>query len=235
MERIRCIIVDDEHLAIEGLKLLIEKVDSLQLMAHFDNAIAANTYLASSQKIDLIFTDVQMPQISGTEWIQSLQNSPFVIFTSAHPNFALQGFDLNAVDYLLKPISFDRFLSAVNKVKKQLWDKLHTIKMEEEYIFLRCEGRHKKILLNAIIYIEGMKDYVKIYIDGEKKPLLTAMNLKTFLKNWPSIFFIRIHKSFIVNRNKVSSFNANSIKIGEKELPLGVSFKSDFINEIKIV
>ena len=232
MSHIRCIIVDDEPLAVEGLKLLIQKVDDLILLADFDNAVNANSFLSSSKEVDLIFTDVQMPQITGTEWIQSLQKPPLVIFTSAHADFAIKGFELNAIDYLLKPISFERFLKAINRAKSYLDNNFHESKPEDEYIFLRSEGRYEKILLKEILYVEGLKDYVKIFIDNGKPALLTAMNLKTFYDKLSSKDFFRSHKSFIVNTSKITSFDKESVFIGKMQLPLGESFKEDFYNFI---
>lgn len=232
MSQIRCIIVDDEPLAIEGLKLLIQKIDDLVLLADFDNAVNANNFLSSTKEIDLIFTDVQMPQISGTEWIQSLQKPPMVIFTSAHPDFAVKGFELDAVDFLLKPISLDRFLKAINKAKVYLSSHQHESKAEDEFIFLRSEGRYEKILLKEILYVEGLKDYVKIFIDNGKPALLTAMNLKTFFDKLASKYFVRTHKSFILNTNKISSFDKESVFIGKMQLPLGDSFKDEFFSVV---
>lgn len=232
MSHIRCIIVDDEPLAVEGLKLLIQKVDDLILLADFDNAVNANSFLSSSKEVDLIFTDIQMPQITGTEWIQSLQKPPLVIFTSAHADFAIKGFELNAIDYLLKPISFERFLKAINRAKSYLDNNFHESKPEDEYIFLRSEGRYEKILLKEILYVEGLKDYVKIFIDNGKPALLTAMNLKTFYDKLSSKDFFRSHKSFIVNTSKITSFDKESVFIGKMQLPLGESFKEDFYNFI---
>ena len=232
MSHISCIIVDDEPLAVEGLKLLIQKVDDLILLADFDNAVNANSFLSSSKEVDLIFTDVQMPQITGTEWIQSLQKPPLVIFTSAHADFAIKGFELNAIDYLLKPISFERFLKAINRAKSYLDNNFHESKPEDEYIFLRSEGRYEKILLKEILYVEGLKDYVKIFIDNGKPALLTAMNLKTFYDKLSSKDFFRSHKSFIVNTSKITSFDKESVFIGKMQLPLGESFKEDFYNFI---
>ena len=232
MSHIRCIIVDDEPLAVEGLKLLIQKVDDLILLADFDNAVNANSFLSSSKEVDLIFTDIQMPQITGTEWIQSLQKPPLVIFTSAHADFAIKGFELNAIDYLLKPISFERFLKAINRAKSYLDNNIHESKPEDEYIFLRSAGRYEKILLKEILYVEGLKDYVKIFIDNGKPALLTAMNLKTFYDKLSSKDFFRSHKSFIVNTSKITSFDKESVFIGKMQLPLGESFKEDFYNFI---
>ncbi len=225
----KCIIVDDEPLAREGIELNIKEFDFLELCGQFHNAITANSFLAENE-VDLIFLDIQMPGITGIEWLKNLVNPPMVILTTAYPEFALKGFELNVVDYLLKPIRLNRFMQAVNHAKEihQLKNNKNTNKEEVDYTYVSADRKYIKLLYNDIIYIEGMKDYVIIYT--EKNKIMPAMNLKTIMKQLPTSTFARVNKSFIVNVNYIQSVDTDFITLKNKEISLGRTYKEDFIN-----
>lgn len=223
-----CIIVDDEPLAQDILESYISKVPDLTLIAKCNNAFEASEVLQKN-KIDLMFLDIQMPEITGTQFLASLKEKPFVVFTTAYSEFAIEGYELDATDYLLKPIAPDRFLKSVQKVKD-----LYALKQsgtkpqdDQEYIFVKAEYQTVKIQLADILYIEGLKDYVKIYTKNQGM-IMTLMNLKGIHSKLPNSTFIRVHRSFIVPINSIERIDRSRIVIGEKRIPIGESYKDDF-------
>jgi DNA-binding LytR/AlgR family response regulator len=228
MKTIKCIIVDDEPLAIEGIKLLTKKVAFLKLLSTFDNAFNANEYI-NQHEVDLVITDIQMPQLNGIEWIKTIKQKPLIIFTTAHLDYAIEGFNLNAIDYLLKPVSFDRFFKAVNKAHEYLelkhLQKKGELSPDNDFIFIRSEGKFEKIFLNDILYIEGLKDYVKIYTQTPARSYITAMNLRTISDKLPGGLFTRTHKSYLVNLSKIKSVDKASVFLQNKEVPIGDNYK----------
>ena len=231
----RCLIIDDEPLAIELLEDFVGKVPSLKLVASCSNAIEASSIL-QSDKVDLIFSDIEMPDFSGIEFIKSLDVKPLFIFTTAYSHYAVEGFNLNAVDYLVKPIPFHRFLKAVNRAQE-----LFNLKCENDiiseisqtssdFIFVKSEYENVKVNLNSIRYIEGLKDYIKIYTDIPK-PILTLNSLKAFEEKLPTNF-IRVHRSFIVSLNHINSVQRNRIVIDKVRIPIGQNYKDEFIKKI---
>jgi len=228
-----CIIVDDEPLAQDILESYIEKMPELKLVAKCNNAFEASQVL-QSQQVDFMFLDIQMPEITGIQFLASLKEKPFVVFTTAYPDYAIEGFELNATDYLLKPIAPDRFLKSVQKVKEQYNLKHAVVKAEElPYIFVKAEYQTLKIELSNILYIEGLKDYVKIYTRANGM-IMTLMNLKGIHSKLPNSEFIRVHRSFIVPIQSIEKIDRNRIVIGEKRIPIGESYKDDFYRLIKI-
>lgn len=228
-----CIIVDDEPLAQDILESYIDKMPDLKLVAKCNNAFEASQVL-QSQQVDFMFLDIQMPEITGIQFLASLKEKPFVVFTTAYPNYALEGFELNATDYLLKPIAPDRFLKAVQKVKEQFNLKNSISKQDElPYIFVKAEYQTLKIELTDILYIEGLKDYVKIYTRTHGM-IMTLMNLKGIHSKLPNSEFIRVHRSFIVPLSSMEKIDRNRIVIGEKRIPIGESYKDDFYRLINI-
>lgn len=228
-----CIIVDDEPLAQDILESYIEKMPELKLVAKCNNAFEASQVL-QTQQVDFMFLDIQMPEITGIQFLASLKEKPFVVFTTAYPDYAIEGFELNATDYLLKPIAPDRFLKSVQKVKEQYNLKHAVVKAEElPYIFVKAEYQTLKIELSNILYIEGLKDYVKIYTRANGM-IMTLMNLKGIHSKLPNAEFIRVHRSFIVPIQSIEKIDRNRIVIGEKRIPIGESYKDDFYRLIKI-
>ena len=235
----KCIIIDDEPLAQQIIEDYIKMIPFLQLEKKCNSVFDALDVLQRT-KIDLIFLDVHLPNVSGIEFISSLENRPMFIFTTAYSEHALEAFDLSAVDYLLKPISFARFLKATNKAY-HLYSTKHKVGREEnveavendqEYILVKADYKSVKIKLNQILFIEGLKDYVKIYIQNEDKPIVTLNSLKRMNENLPSGRFLRVHKSFIINTNKIKSVTKNRIIIHDRWIPVGESYKSDFQNSV---
>lgn len=228
---INCIIIDDEPLAIELLEEYTAKIPYLRLMASFENSFKALNFLKENE-VDLIFLDIHMPDFSGIDFFKSLQNPPKVIMTTAYAKYAVEGFELNAVDYLLKPFSFNRLLRATDKLY-DLMQKGPVTVIErdqgrvEDYIFLKSTHNIIKVNLSDIEYIEGYKDYLKVYI-GEQQPILTIKSLKALESVLPQDCFVRIHKSYIVSINKIKSYRKGKVKIKDKYLPIGDSYKSMF-------
>ncbi len=229
-----CLAIDDEPLALNIVKEFSSKIEFINLVATCTNPIEA-IKIINQREIDLIFLDIQMPNITGLEFIRSLKNPPLVIFTTAYPNYALDGFELNATDYLVKPFSFERFLRSVNKAyeiislrknKAPHADLRQEAASPEKFLMIKVEYSTVKVDLQQIIYVEGLKDYIKIYIG--KKPLLTKSTMKNIEEKLPSDQFIRVHKSFIVAFSKIESIENNRIIIGEKYIPIGNQYKSSF-------
>jgi DNA-binding LytR/AlgR family response regulator len=229
-----CLAIDDEPLALNIIKEFSSRIEFIRLIAACTNPMEAIRFI-NQNDIDLIFLDIQMPNISGIEFIRSLKNPPLVVFTTAYPNFALDGFELNATDYLVKPFSFERFFRSVNKAYeiislRQNKNPEIAVKTEnpgdEKYLLIKVEYRTVKVELQQILYIEGLKDYVKIYTG--KKPLLTKCTMKHFEEKLPSDWFVRVHKSFIVAFPKIESIENNRILIGEKLIPIGNQYKPAF-------
>lgn len=238
-KKITCLAVDDEPLALSILKKYIGSVESLELVGSCQNAVQA-LELLQQYKVDLIFLDIQMPQIMGTDFIRTLKKSPKIIFTTAYRKYAIQGFELDAVDYLLKPISFERFLKAVNKVLQTNLDVPASIYQQNDtgsettqaYLYFRVDRKMVKVFIHDILYIEGFSDYVKIMTTS--KTLITKQLITTLEETLPKEIFIRIHRSFIISVNKINSYNADIIVIGNEELPIGRLFKQNVIRKLQL-
>ena len=229
----KCIIVDDEPLAREGMQLNVKEVHFLESVGEFGNAISANNFI-SSNEVDLMFLDIQMPGITGLDFIRSLKKKPLVILTTAYPEYALDGFDLDVVDYLLKPVRLDRFIKSVNKAK-ELYELQHLAQttvetVTPEYIYIKSERKFIKIYFRDISFIKGLKDYVVIYVGKEK--IMTAMNIKTIHEQLPAATFARVSKSHIINIDCIASIDQDSIQligITSEDIPLGDTYRDDFM------
>jgi DNA-binding LytR/AlgR family response regulator len=224
---LNCIAVDDEKLVLDLLADNIERVPFLHLVKKCKNALDAAEIL-HKEPVDLIFLDIQMPGLSGLQFLQSLSNPPMVIFVTAYKEYALEGFNLNAIDYLLKPVSFDRFLKACNKA----WE-LYNLQQKPiakddppDYFFVYVEYNQVKVNVQQILYIEGMKDYVKIFITTSPTPIITKMNLKAMEEKLSGRRFVRTHKSYIVSADKVTAVKRDLICIDKIELPLSENYKA---------
>lgn len=222
MDKIRCLIVDDEPLAIEILDEYIQKVSWLKLEKVVDSGMEAIDYL-NGHTVDLMFLDIQMPDLSGIQVAELTKDKCDVIFTTAYHEYAIEGFELEAKDYLLKPISFERFLKAVQRIKKL--DK-ETEKEELDYIFVKSEYKIKKIRLDEIQYIEGMKDYLRIVMKNEK--VMTLQSFSKLLPMLPASKFTRVHKSFVVALGAVDSVEKGKVKIGKQFIPISETYKEAF-------
>lgn len=240
-----CIIIDDEPLAIEIIASYCKSMGSLNVLKTFPNAIDALNYINSDANIDLIFCDIEMPNISGIDFIKSLQGTiPSIIFTTAYPQYALEGYELSIVDYLVKPIPFPRFVKAVNKVRPlQQFKAPETVvnlsstgsnhNSSDAFIFVKSEYENVRISLANILYIEGLKDYLKIHIK-DSKSVLTLMNFKSIQAKLPEKGFLRVHRSYIVNIDKIKSIQKNKVIINNVRIPIGESYKNMVYNRFGI-
>lgn len=225
----RCIIVDDEPLAIEILESYVGKVEHLKLEGTFRNAVSAFTFL-QHHPVDLIFLDIQMPKLSGIDFLKTLKNPPKVIFTTAFRDYALDGFELEVADYLLKPIPFDRFLKAVAKVlHHQSPPPVATAPAKsdpnENYVYFKVDKKMIKVRMSEILFIESIKDYVKVKT-GDKE-IVTQQKISYLEESLPKENFLRIHRSFIVNREKIDAYSATDMEIGKFHIPIGRNYKND--------
>lgn len=222
--KINCIIVEDEPIALERTQLFIKKLPLLNLVAAFDNAMEALTYLKLNS-VDLIFLDIEMEELTGIELLENATITAQVIITTAYEKYALKGFELNVVDYLLKPFSFERFLKAVDKV--QVISKTAT---PQEFIFIKTAHRLEKIMVNDILHIEGMGEYRRIFTT--QKQIMTLQTFTELEELFSPQVICRVHKSHMVALNKIDSVERSRVKIGEKLIPISETYKSNFLNLI---
>ncbi|TDE08827.1 LytR/AlgR family response regulator transcription factor [Dyadobacter psychrotolerans] len=227
-----CIAIDDEPLALDILKNYIKQIPNLALIRTFDDAIEGAAYL-KEHKVDLLFVDINMPDLSGLELVAALDPKPIIIFTTAHKKFALEGFELEALDYLLKPTPFERFEKAVNRAFEQLTFKKIILPAVSESIIVRSEYKMVKIELADVDYIEAMEDYIKIHLISSAHPVLTLRSLKGIFEQLPKTQFSRIHRSYIVPDAQVRSIQNKKVRLASgKELPVSDSYL-DFIEKWK--
>jgi len=234
----RCLIVDDEPLARELIRRYVEKLENIEIVAVCCNAMEALNVLQTMQ-IDLIFMDIHMPQITGIDFLKTLKYSPKVIIITAHKEYAIDCFDLNVVDYLLKPVAFERFLKSVNKYYQTNANQFESLprlmastqKLSADlYIYVKENGKIVKILLSEIKYIESFCEYIQIYTD--KRKIITKTSLMHMEKKLSNFDFLRIHRSFIIPISKVNAFTINTIEIEGKELPIGRTFKHSTLDAL---
>jgi DNA-binding LytR/AlgR family response regulator len=227
--KIRCIAIDDEPLALELLEDNIRQVPFLDLQAGFNNSLEALQYL-QQYDIDLVFLDIQMPGLTGLQFIQSLTRKPMFILVTAYEKFALEGYNLDVVDYLVKPVPMDRFVKACTKAME-----LFRLKQAgtqptaglSPYFFVPADYKMVKLEWSDVVYVEGLKDYLKIHLRGQKSPLVTRMSMKSFEEIFPTADFLRIHKSYIVSKKAISAVKKSSVYIGDLELPVGDLYKEE--------
>lgn len=227
-----CIILDDEPLARAEMEILVKEVSDLEVIGRFQNAVTALDFLKTNQ-VDIVFLDIEMPMVSGLNFAEQLPQETLIIFTTAYPQYALKSYELDAVDYLLKPIDKARLEKATKKAiafKSLFTEDISNNTLASntiDFLIVRADRRFHKILLDDILFIEGLKDYVVIVT--KKCKHIVAMNLKTMHQKVPQASFLRISKSYVVNKNHIESFDNNNIYIQEFEIPIGEVFKKDFI------
>lgn len=229
--RIKCVVIEDEPLARKGLREYIADVDFLQLIGDFDAPLKANE-LISTGEAQLLFLDIQMPKISGIDFFKTLQHPPPVIFTTAFPQYALEGFEVNALDYLVKPVSFERFLKAVLKAKEfyELRDKNKKEAIAADHFFIKADNKLVKIQFDEIIYVEAFQNYVLIHTI--KKKYMTYLTFKSVEEYLPELQFLKVHKSYIVAVSKISSIDGNDILIGEQHIPISRNQKEEVMEKL---
>lgn len=226
-----CIIIDDEPLARQGMQMHIKNMPNLTLVGSFSNPMDATSTLQHNT-IDLIFLDINMPEINGLDYVKTLVSSPLIIFATAYPQYALDSYELDAIDYLVKPIRFERFVKAVNKAQNYLdllqkdTNKTEIERINDDFIFIKADRKYFKIAFKDILYIEGLKDYVILHTPERK--VITAMNLKTIFDKLPPSLFARISKSYIVNTTHIVSIDNFTVFLNKLELPIGQNFREDF-------
>ena len=223
--KMKCLIVDDEPLARDLLEDNIRQVPYLELAGICGNALEALDVI-HRDKIDLIFLDIQMPGINGIQFLQTLKQPVLVVFITAYEKFAIEGYNLDVVDYLLKPVAFDRFLKAANKAQELF--ALRGKPLSQDFIFVHADYNLVKISFTDVIYVEGLKDYVKIHLITSQRPIITRMSMKSLEELLPQKRFMRIHKSFILSIDKIISIRKGRVKIGTAELPISDSYGDKF-------
>ena len=231
--KLACIIIDDEPLARKGLREYIGDVDFLDLVGEYDNPLRA-TELLMNGRVDLIFLDIQMPKITGMEFLKTLANPPLVIFTTAYPQYAVDGFELNAADYLLKPFSFERFWKAVIKART-LFDSgkspsLQPIIIEDEHFFIKTDNKLVKINYTDILYVEALQNYIAVHTTNKK--YITYLTFKSIEESLPQNIFLKVHKSYLVSLTKIESIEGNEIIIGQHHIPISRNMKDDVMEKI---
>ncbi len=228
---LNCWIVDDEPLALSLLESYVERTTFLQLTGKYSNALSAMKQIGG-EKVDLLFLDIQMPEVNGMDFARIISNQTRIIFTTAFSEYAVEGYKVNALDYLLKPFSFSEFLTAAKKALT--WFEMTEQKPLAEHrqekvgLFVRSEYKLIHLHYEEILYIEGLKDYVKIYTEQDPKPILSLMSLKALEEELPADRFMRVHRSYIIHRNKISSVNKNRIVIAKKQIPIGETYRRLF-------
>lgn len=229
MKKIPCLIVDDEPLALDLLEGYVRRTPFLDLVGRCTNAFEAIEVLAT-QAVELIFLDIQMPDLNGVEFSRTLKNGPKIVFTTAFEQYALEGFKVDALDYLLKPFNYEEFLKAANKAKE--WFVLVEAQKQRThpmpYFFVKSEYKLVKIELNEVLYFEGLKDYVKIHLEGQEKPILSLMSLKSLEEGLPAEQFMRVHRSFIVNLEKIESVERSRLLIKSYPIVIADQYREKF-------
>jgi DNA-binding LytR/AlgR family response regulator len=232
--KVQCIIIDDEPLARALIEAHIDKIPNLEVIANCVNALEGFEVLKSRQ-VDLIFLDIQMPLLTGIEFLKSLSNPPKVIFTTAYREYAIESYELEVVDYLLKPISFDRFFKAINKyfktVDSQEKKEVEVSEKDSGFMYVNANKKHHKVLFSEILYAESLKDYIQIHT--KEATIVTKDKISDFEKKLPKCF-LRIHRSYIVNKDKITAYTSHDIEIGKLEIPIGVSYKKQVIENLKL-
>ncbi|SDL20835.1 LytR/AlgR family response regulator transcription factor [Siphonobacter aquaeclarae] len=227
---INCVIIDDEPLAREGLSSYVREVDFLRLSGTCSNPVELLTLL-EQQSVDLLFLDIQMPKMSGIDFLKITQNPPLVVMTTAYPSFALEGFQLNVLDYLLKPITFDRFVRAAWKAKEQCDLRLRpAAPVAPAYVFIKCGSKYEKIYVDDILFIEGLQNYVTIFTTRGK--YVTLLNLRDIETELAASSFVRVHKSFLVARSKVDAIEGNEIFIGSHRIPISRQQREEVLSRV---
>jgi DNA-binding LytR/AlgR family response regulator len=221
----KCIIIDDEPLAIEILESYVARIEELELTGTFRNAIAAFSFIQQNP-VDLIFLDIEMPKLSGIEFLKTLKNPPKVIITTAYRDYAIEGFELEVVDYLLKPIPFERFLKSVGKVLARVETQAQPqVSAQDSFIYFKVDKKMVKTMIADILYIESIKDYVKVRT--AEKEIITQQKISYLDESLPRQQFLRVHRSFIVNLDRIDAYTATDVEISKFKVPIGRNYKAD--------
>ena len=239
---LRALAIDDEPLALQVVSTFAQRVPFLELVDTFDSPFDAQPVLEAGD-IDLLFLDINMPDLSGIEFLRSLSRPPMVIFTTAYEQYALEGFELDAIDYLLKPYAFDRFLKAVTKARTMKGGRADStgeanttttvrVPTAEDFIFIKVEHQTVRIPLEKLLYVEGQKDYLKFYLDDRPHPLMTLKSMRSMEETLKPFGFMRIHRSYLIAVHRLDSFKKTQVQLGEHTLPIGDTYQARFQKEI---
>ncbi|KAB1157191.1 response regulator transcription factor [Tenacibaculum aiptasiae] len=230
--KIKCLVVDDEPLAIKLLEKHISKIDALEIVATCNNAIKAFEIL-NTQEVDLLFLDIKMPNLTGIDFLKTLKSPPKTIFTTAYRDYAIESYDLGVIDYLLKPITFERFFKAVDRYlgdqKKQSQSIQYKEKETDDFMLVKSGNKHHKVIINDILFIESLKDYIKIHT-ADNKRIVSKYRISEIEQELKKENFLRVHRSYIININKISAFTVNDIEVNSTEIPIGASYKEKVIS-----
>ncbi|MDF2434235.1 MAG: two-component system, LytTR family, response regulator LytT [Mucilaginibacter sp.] len=231
MKKLSCIIVDDEPVARKILAEFVAQVPFMDLQGKFENATKAEAFLTTSE-VDIMFLDIEMPKISGLQLLQTIDNKPLVILTTAFPKYALEGYELEVIDYLLKPFAFSRFMKAVQKAKeyRQMQNATSVSQSISTYLFVKSEKRIEKIELNEILYAETLGNYIIIHLTHKK--IIAYLTLKSLESQLPSNEFIKIHQSYLVNCSRICAIEGNEIKINDKSLPISRNYRDSIMDMV---
>jgi two-component system LytT family response regulator len=230
--KLNCLIIDDEPWALDLMEDFIQKIPYLKLVARCEGPMAAIPWF-EKEEIDLVLLDIKMPDLSGIQFLKILPKKPAVIFVTAYHEFAVEGYELDAIDYLLKPVPFDRFVTAVSKAHEYIvYRKSKPAQRKDDFLFIKTAHKIQKLFYSDIVYLEGLKDYTKIHLTDSKKPVVTLQSLKYFESRLPNEDFIRIHRSYIVSLRKVDTVSRKTVFLGETELPCSEHYKDLLYNII---
>lgn len=235
--KLNCILIDDEPLALDLLQSYVEKTPSLHLLGRYSGAIQALAEITDNKEIDLIFLDIQMPELNGLEFSRMVNPRTRIIFTTAFDQYALDSYKVNALDYLLKPINYTDFLQAVHKATQWFEREEATPSPSENFIYVKSDYKLVQIPLEKILYIEGLKDYVKIYQEGENKAILSLVSMKAMEEKLPADRFIRVHRSFIVQKSKIKIMDRGRIVFGKEYIPVSDNYKQklqQYLNKFSV-
>lgn len=238
----KCIIIDDEPLAVDVIESYLQKVGNMEIVAKCNNPLDAIS-LINKHQVDLVFLDIEMPNLTGIDLVRTIHSIPQFIFTTAYPQYALEGFNLNATDYLVKPIPFQRFLKAISRARDKYELEQKSINLssagpqnnqeKNDFIFVKSDYENIKLNVNDIKYIQGLKDYIKIYIKDSNKAILTLSNFKEIMDKLPQNF-IRIHRSFIVNISYIKALQKTKVVIDDKRIPIGETYKKEVLQRLGV-
>jgi DNA-binding LytR/AlgR family response regulator len=224
-------VTDDEPLARRGLVQYISKIDFLQLEAECEDALQLSNRLME-KPVDLVFLDIEMPFLSGAEWLRQATNPPRVIFTTAYEQYALEGFQLDVLDYLLKPVSFERFFKSANKAREYFQLLWGTTEARQDYFFVKADGRFEKVMFNEMLFVEAMENYMCIHTTGRK--LMVLMTQKALIEMLPPDKFVQVHKSFVISLEQVTAIDNWEVLIGQNRIPISRTYRDEFFKSMKL-
>lgn len=224
--KFRCLLVDDEPLAIKLLQNHIAKIDALEVVATCNSAIKAFEIL-NTQQVDILFLDIKMPNLTGIDFLKTLKNPPKTILTTAYRDYAIESYDLEVVDYLLKPITFERFFKAVDRfLRNETKSSEQITGKEEDFILVKSGNKHHKVIVGAILYVESLKDYIQFHLKDNKR-IISKYKISTIEEELKEKKFLRVHRSYLINTKKITAFTTHTIELDTVEIPIGVSYKED--------